>query len=73
MLFSVLMYLTSYDHVSEVFVKLGFSVRLIYPLATAKVLGLIAIWTDKSKMLKEWAYADFFFDFLLAGAGHNDI
>jgi hypothetical protein len=51
---------------SKRFVALGFPVYLIYPLTMAKILGLVAIWSDKSKTLKELAYAGFFFVFILA-------
>lgn len=67
---SATMYVVQYDMVSETFLKLGFPVFVIYPLATAKILGLVAIWTKKSKMLKEWAYAGFAFDFVLAVGAH---
>ena len=70
MLGSAGMYIFNYPMVSEVFAKLGFPIYIIYPLAFAKILGLIAIWTKKSQMLKEWAYAGFFFDFVLAIAAH---
>jgi len=40
------------------------------PLATAKILGLIAIWANFSRSLKEWAYAGFFFDVTLAFTAH---
>ena len=36
----------------------------------AKLLGLVAIWTKLSNALKEWAYAGFFFDFVLAFMAH---
>jgi DoxX-like family len=48
------------------FVEIGFPTYLIAPLMTTKFLGLIAIWTNKSQLLKEWAYSGFFFLFLLA-------
>ena len=48
----------------------GYPSYLIYPLGIAKVLGRIAIWTRLSPLLKEWAYAGFFFDVLLAFAAH---
>jgi hypothetical protein len=48
------------------FASLGYPIYLIYPLTIAKVLGLIAIWSNKSKLLREWAYAGFFFNFVLA-------
>jgi hypothetical protein len=64
------MYLFNHQMVSEVFTTLGFPTYIIYPLAVAKILGLIAIWTKKSQTLKEWAYAGFFFDFILAASAH---
>jgi uncharacterized membrane protein len=51
---------------SKRFAALGYPTYLIYPLTIAKILGLIAIWSNQSKLLKEWAYAGFFFDFVLA-------
>ena len=71
--FSATMYFTQYEMVQEVFGKLGFPTFIIYPLATAKILGLIAIWSNKSKMLKEWAYAGFFFDVLLSMGAHLNV
>ena len=70
MLMSAGMYFFNNEMVSEIFTSLGFPTYIIYPLAVAKILGLIAIWTNKSKMLKEWAYAGFFFDFVLAATAH---
>jgi len=64
------MYFFNNEMVSESFTRLGYPTYIIYPLATAKILGLIAIWTKKSKTLKEWAYAGFFFDFVLALSAH---
>jgi len=70
MLMSAGMYFLNYETVSETFVQLGYPTYIIYPLAVAKILGLVAIWTNKSNTLKEWAYAGFFFDFILAFAAH---
>lgn len=70
MLMSASMYILKYEMISQTFVTLGFPTFVIYPLAIAKILGLIAIWTNKSKLLKEWAYAGFFFDFILALGAH---
>ncbi len=70
MLMSAGMYVFNHDMVSDTFTKLGYPTYIIYPLAFAKVLGLIAIWTKKSSALKEWAYAGFFFDFILALSAH---
>ena len=70
MLFSAGMYFFNYEMVAETFVRLGFPVYIIYPLAVAKILAVIAILTKKSDTLKEWAYAGLFFDFILAASGH---
>jgi hypothetical protein len=70
MLMSAVMYFMNYEMVSATFLKLGFPTFVIYPLAIAKILGLIAILSKKSKLLKEWAYAGFFFDFVLAFFAH---
>lgn len=51
---------------SKRFVALGYPAYLIFPLTTAKLLGLIAIWSNRSKTLKEWAYAGLCFVFMLA-------
>ncbi|MCG8373942.1 MAG: DoxX family protein [Balneolales bacterium] len=70
MLMSAFMYLFNNAQVSEVFVTLGFPTFIIYPLAIAKVLGIIVLWVRKPMALTEWAYAGFFFDFLLALSAH---
>ena len=70
MLMSAGMYFFNHAMVAEAFSNLGFPTYLIYPLAIAKLLGLVAIWTKKSNTLKEWAYAGFFFDFVLAFSAH---
>lgn len=70
MLFSVSMYLFNNAEISKAFSSLGFPTYLIYPLGTAKILGLIAIWFVNNKSLKEWAYAGFFFNFVLAFFAH---
>lgn len=70
MLFSASMYLFNYDHIQVEFQKLGFPVYLIYPLAIAKIVGVIALLQTKIAVLKEWAYAAFFFELLLALSAH---
>ncbi|WP_297798502.1 DoxX family protein [uncultured Eudoraea sp.] len=73
MLLSAGMYFLNHEMVAETFSKLGYPSYIIYPLAIAKILGLIAIWSKKSNPLKEWAYAGFFFDFVLALSAHLHI
>ena len=70
MIMNAVMYVIQNDLVSEMFVSLGYPTYLIYPLGTAKILGIIAILTRRSKLLKEWAYGGFFFNFLLALTAH---
>ena len=70
MLMSASMYVFNYEMVSQTFLYLGFPVYIIYPLTIAKILGLVAILSRKSNFLKEWAYAGFFFDFVLALSAH---
>lgn len=71
MLMTVGFYIFKNEMVSEVFESLGFSASFVYPLAILKVLGLIAIWTNKSRLLKELAYAGFAIDFILASIAHG--
>ncbi len=70
MLFSAGMYFFNNTEIVKAFQHLGYPTYIIYPLAIAKILGLIAIWSDYSKALKEWAYAGFFYDFVLAWSAH---
>ena len=70
MLFSAGMYFFNYTEISGVFESLGYPTHLIYPLAVAKILGIVALWAFNRKPIQEWAYAGFFFDFLLAFAAH---
>ncbi len=73
MLMSAGMYFFNHEMVAETFTNLSYPTYIIYPLAIAKILGLVAIWTKKSNTLKEWAYAGFFFDFVLAFAAHISV
>jgi hypothetical protein len=70
MLFSATTYVVRHPRVETVFIALGFPTYLIYPLAVAKVLGVVAIVSKRSRTLKEWAYAGFFYDVVLALSAH---
>ena len=50
--------------------SLGFPPFIAYVLPVTKILGVLAILSKQSKTLKEWAYAGFFFDFILAALAH---
>jgi len=67
---SAFMYFTKYDMVAGFFEQLGYPTYVIYPLAILKVLGIVAIMSKLSVTLKEWAYAGFFLDLILASAAH---
>jgi len=70
MFFSVYNYFFNHQAIVDFFENMGYPTYLIYPLAVAKILGLIAVWGNFSKWLKEWAYAGFFFNTLLAFFAH---
>lgn len=70
MLMSSGMYIFNHEAIAKLFVGFGFPTYIIYPLAAAKILGLITIWFIDNKSLKEWAYAGFFFNFVLAFFAH---
>jgi len=69
-LFSAYNYFFNYEMIAGFYRYLGFPTWIIYPLAVLKVLGVIAILSKKSALLKEWAYAGFFYDAVLAFAAH---
>ncbi|MFK8045695.1 MAG: DoxX family protein [Crocinitomicaceae bacterium] len=73
MLMSASMYFFDNATITEAFTSLGFPLYLIYPIAIAKILGVIALWIPNKPTLKEWAYAGFFFEFTLALSAHLNI
>ena len=68
--FSAFNYFFNHEMVTGFFVALGFPTWLIYPMAIAKILGIVTVLTKFSPILKEWAYAGFFFNSTLALAAH---
>ncbi|MEM6726051.1 MAG: DoxX family protein [Bacteroidota bacterium] len=68
--FSGSMYFVAYEEITGEFTRMGFPAWIVYPLGVAKILGVIAVLTKASKGLKEWAYAGFFFNALLATGAH---
>jgi uncharacterized membrane protein YcjF (UPF0283 family) len=73
LLFSASMYLFNHSVVLEAFTNLNYPSYLIYPLAIAKVLAVVAIVSNKSLFLKQLAYAGLFYNFLLAFLAHAAI
>ena len=66
-------YFFNHEVVKGMFESIHFPTYLIYPMGVAKFLGLVAIWSNKSKTLKEWAYAGYVFNFLLAISAHLNV
>lgn len=70
MLFSAYNYIFNHAALADAYTSLGYPTYLIYPLAAAKILGVVAILSNLNKTLAEWAYAGFFSDLVLAAAAH---
>ena len=70
MLFAAFNYFFKHELIAGVFHGLGYPRYIIYPLAVAKLLGVAALLAGYSKTLKEWAYAGFFFNLILATSAH---
>ena len=70
MLAAAAMEIFSFSESVKFLSQLGYPAHLAYVLPITKIAGVIAILTRYSNTLKEWAYAGFFFDFLLAALAH---
>lgn len=70
LLMSAGMYVFDNDTISALFESFGFPTYIIYPLAFAKVLAVIALWAPNMPKLKEWAYSALFFELILAFFAH---
>ena len=70
MCFSAYNYFFNNEMIRGFYEAMGYPTYLIYPMAIAKILGLVAVWGNFSKWLKEWAYAGFFFNSILAFFAH---
>lgn len=70
MLMSAGMYFFNNAEMSKSFEALGYPTYIIIPLAILKIAGIVTLWLSKNKSLTEWAYAGFFFNFLLALTAH---
>lgn len=70
MVFSTVKYIVNTEQISNVFSRIGYSEKLVLPLAILKSLGVLAIVSKKSFLLKELAYLGFLIAFILAFEGH---
>lgn len=64
------MYIFQNEMIQEVYINLGYPTYLIYPLVVAKLSAVTVLLTQKPNLLKEWAYAGLFFEFILAFFAH---
>ena len=70
MLAAAAMEIFSFAESAAFVAQLGYPAHIAYVLPATKIFGVIAIVSKYSGTLKEWAYAGFFFDFLLAASAH---
>jgi hypothetical protein len=63
-------YFIEYEMVADMFTSLGVPTELIYPLAIAKILGILAIWFINVHIIKTLAYIGFALDLVLAIMAH---
>jgi hypothetical protein len=70
LLMSASLYITNHEIMAAAFLSFGFPSWLLYPLAVAKILGVLAVLTKFNSTLTEMAYAGFLFNFLLAIGAH---
>lgn len=55
---------------ADIITNLGYPLYLLYIIGAWKILGVIAILIPRAGLLKEWAYAGFFFVMSGAAASH---
>lgn len=70
MLMAAFMELSMHPEAVSTITGLGYPVYFITMIGVAKLLGIIGIWQNKIKFLREWAYAGFFIDFISAFTSH---
>ena len=68
---SAVMYIGRGPKIMEGMHILGYPEYMLNILATAKILGVLALLTPKFPRLKEWAYAGFFIDIIGAFWSHS--
>lgn len=64
-------YFVDYKMTSDMFISLGVPTTIIYPLAIAKILGVLAIWFIKNTKIKMLAYLGFALDLIFAIIAHS--
>ena len=67
---SIVSYALRWDTIGAVFQELGYPGYIPYPLWVLKVIGVVVIITNKYDNLKNWVYATYFVNMLLALGAH---
>ena len=70
MLAAIVGYPLRWDTIGAEFQEMGFPSYIPYPLWALKVIGVVVIVTNKYDNLKNWVYATYFMNMLLALSGH---
>ena len=70
---AALQYLTEAPRMAATVSDLGYPIHFMKMLGVAKLLGILAIATGASRLLKEWAYAGFMFDVCAAFVSHLSV
>lgn len=73
MMWSFVMYHVRHEFATAWFEMLGFPAYIVYPLAWLKLIAVIAITTNRYSDLKEWVYAAYFFNVVLATSGYINV
>ncbi|MGD1839855.1 MAG: DoxX family protein [Thermonemataceae bacterium] len=70
MIFSVGNYFFQTDQVKAAFESFAYPSYLVIPLGIVKIIGVVVLWFAPNFLLREWAYAGFFFNIILAFFAH---
>jgi len=70
LLMNVGMYLFKTPDIVAAFETFGYPSYLVYPLAAAKFMGMLALWLPVPATLRTFAYAGFTYNFILAAVAH---
>lgn len=70
MTMSVVSYHINHDRMAMMFVAFGYPAYLVYPLAYLKLIGIIVVITNRYNNLKDWVYATYYINMILAFVVH---
>lgn len=73
MMWSFVMYHVRNEFATAWFEMPGFPAYIVYPLAWLKLIAVIAIAANRYSDLKEWVYAAYFFNVVLATSGYINV